>query len=86
MEFGLAAQGDSFAEVKQKLEGMIQDYLYDALVGEDREHALELLRRRAPWWVFARYYLSCLREALRDSMNVKTFIEPLGLEPKRCSS
>lgn len=86
LEFGLAAQADSFAEVKRKLDAMIQDYLYDALVGEDREHACALLSRRAPWWVFARYYYARIISSARDSMNgdgLRTFGEPWGLEPKR---
>lgn len=48
LDFNLAAQGDSFEEVKIKLESMIYDYVYDALVGEDRRYAAQLLSRRAP--------------------------------------
>src|SRR5438132_89006 len=47
LEFGLAAQGDTREEVESKLDSMIDSYLYDALEGEDREHAYELLTRRA---------------------------------------
>lgn len=83
LEFGLAAQADTFPLARRKLDGMIQSYLYDALVGEDREHARELLSRRAPWWVFARYYGSRLRKALkRRSHNVKSFLEPWGYAPQ----
>jgi len=74
LEFGLAAQADTFPEVKQKLHVMIRDYLDDALIGEDRGHAFELLNRRAAWWVYARYYAAGIINALR-AMTVKRFCE-----------
>jgi predicted RNase H-like HicB family nuclease len=58
LEFGLAAQADTEEEAKAKLGNMISSYLYDALAGEDREHAPELLRRRASPEVYAKYYVS----------------------------
>lgn len=48
VDFSLAAQGDSFDEVKQKLDLQIREYVYDALAGEDHEHAGYLLSRKAP--------------------------------------
>lgn len=54
LDFTLACQGDTLKEVKAKLDAQIRDYVYDALVGEDREHAEYLLTRRAP----ARYWLT----------------------------
>lgn len=56
IDFGLAAQGDSFQEVKAKLDGMIAEYLYDALVGEDKAYANQLLKRKAPLKQIATYY------------------------------
>lgn len=56
IDFGLAAQGDSFQEVKTKLDGMIAEYLYDALVGEDKAYADQLLNRKAPFKQIATYY------------------------------
>ena len=56
LEFGLAVQGASEDDVKQRLEKVIYSYVYDALIGEDREHAEELLSRRAAAFVYARYY------------------------------
>lgn len=88
LEFGLAAQADSLPEAKRKLELMIASYVFDALVGEDREHAAELLSRRAGWGAYAKYYflssvggISSLRNRWRDS---QAFDEPLPLEPKLC--
>jgi hypothetical protein len=60
LQFGLAAQADSFPEAKQKLESMIDSYLFDALAGEDRKHASELLARRAPASVYLRYYVGVI--------------------------
>ena len=56
LDFTLAAQGDSFEEVKQTLEAMIRDYVTDALVGDDKEHANDLLSRKAPFSEWAKYY------------------------------
>jgi hypothetical protein len=49
LEFGLAAQADTMQDAKHRLDSMIRAYVSDALVGEDREHAHELLTRRATW-------------------------------------
>ena len=43
IDLNLAAQGDSFPEVKAKLNQQIYSYVYDALVGEDKEYADQLL-------------------------------------------
>jgi hypothetical protein len=85
LEFGLAAQGASMGEVKAKLEAMIQDYLYDALAGEDREHAHELLTRRAHWRIYARYYTAvALHNIWRSMSSVKIFSESVPLIPGHC--
>jgi len=58
LEFGLAAQGDSYNEVYQKLELMAAWYVHDSLFDQDKEHAYKLMRRRARWQIFARYYIA----------------------------
>lgn len=52
----LAAQADCYSEAKSKLEHQINEYVYEALT-VDREHARDLLSRKAPisnrieyWW------------------------------------
>lgn len=56
LDFNLAAQADSFDEAKKKLEAQIDEYVHDALAGEDRAHAGTLLvRRKAPFSIRARY-------------------------------
>ncbi|MBE7422241.1 MAG: DUF1902 domain-containing protein [Zoogloeaceae bacterium] len=83
LDLDLAAQGDSFKEVKSKLEGMVSEYVYDALAGEDQTHAQQLLCRRAPAYLWARYYwYKFLIRSLhiRNSMH-KIFKERVPLVP-----
>lgn len=56
LDLSLAAQGDTFAEAKDKLDAMIAEYVYDALAGEDRDYAEQLLARRAPLRDWLKYY------------------------------
>lgn len=56
LDFNLAVQGSSSAEVRVKLHSQIREYIYDALVGEDRAYADQLLKRRAPLRFWAKYY------------------------------
>jgi hypothetical protein len=82
IEFGLAAQGDSAAEVKRKLEQQVSAYLFDALVGEDQEHAEALLRRKATLSVRAKYRLASLRARIgRDN---SAYSRPVPLTPAAC--
>jgi hypothetical protein len=90
LEYGLAVQGSSFADVRSRLERMIESYIHDALVGEDREHADELMSRRATGSVYWKYYLAKALAGIRfgrggDSDSHKTFKEPLALEPRMCA-
>ena len=57
LDFNLAAQGGTISEVKAKLHSQISEYIYDALEGEDRAYAHQLLRRRAPLRFWTKYYL-----------------------------
>ncbi len=83
IDYSLAAQGDSFQEVKYKLERMMSDYVYDALAGEDREFVGQLLTRKAPFSQFATYYWISLMHSigfLRDGIH-KLFKEAIPLVP-----
>jgi hypothetical protein len=93
LEFGLAAQADSEEDAKMKLEEMIESYVRDALIGEDREHAFELLTRRASRRIYFRYFWYRLHHAMAhvstrivDPKNHTTYREPLPLEPRHCSA
>lgn len=81
----LAAQGDSFPEVKQKLEHMMVEYVYDALAGEDREFADQLLNRKAPLSQIATYHWISVMHSVgifRDGIH-KLFKEPMPLIPQQ---
>ena len=85
VEFGLAAQGDTLPDAKHRLESMINSYVFDALVGEDRRHGRELLNRRATAGVYAKYYfanfLSRIARVGGRSRNRISFSETLPLQP-----
>jgi hypothetical protein len=86
LEFGLAAQADTLQEARRKLDSMIEWYVHDALT-EDREHAGELLSRRAPLSAFARFYLyRALNRFVGDKkQHHPTFNEPVPMAPKLCT-
>ena len=72
LELGLAAQADTKAEAKQKLESMIYSYIDDAL-GEDREHAYELLSRKGTWRVYFLYSAMKAVSALKPDATFSEF-------------
>lgn len=80
LDFNLAAQGDSFGEVKSKLEAMIADYVHDALAGDDKPYAAQLLSRRAPLSFWLKYYFIKLKIEVCHS-NERTFDETMPLIP-----
>lgn len=86
LDFDLAVQGDSFEDVKRKMDSMISEYVHDALVGEDKEHAAQLLTRRAPLSLYLKYYLISMHVSLHHAKNgVKRLLnEPVPLTPKQC--
>ena len=79
LDFDLAAQADTFEAARVKLDSMMSEYVYDALAGEDREHAHDLLRRRAPWWMWARYYWQTWLKRMDPTR--RPFREPIPLVP-----
>lgn len=78
-QFTLATQGESFEEAKAKLEGQIKSYVVEALT-IDREHAAELLGRRAPLSMRLQYRLKALIWSVLKSRSkkqkVRFFDEP----------
>lgn len=80
LDFTLAAQGDSYDEVKTKLEAMITEYVYDALVGEDKQYASQLLSRTAPLSSWVKYYLILIKNVLFHG-DGRTFAETMPLRP-----
>jgi predicted RNase H-like HicB family nuclease len=85
LDLCLAAQGDSFQEVKRKLGDMIAEYVGDALGGRDKDFAAELLMRRAPfkYWLKFYYFLTLSKVgALHDGVR-RMFCQALPLEPTK---
>lgn len=85
IDLNLAAQDHSFEKVRRKLNSQIADYVYDATVGVDSEFADQLLRRKAPLPLQAKYYWFY---ALDRCMHLKNgvhrfFSVPMPLQPKR---
>lgn len=66
----LAAQADTLDEVRKKLDAMVDEYVKDALFGEDKDYAEALLKRKAPlrerlkYQLFAMFNVFGLRRAV----------------------
>ncbi len=76
VDLSLAVQGDSFEEVRRKLDEQIKAYVYEAL-SEDREYAEQLLARRSPWQDWLKYYLIRWQNFSPFKAMAKTFKDPL---------
>lgn len=84
LEFSLAAQADTLEEAQRILQSQIKEYVHDALVGQDRAYAGQLLlERRAPMKYWLKYWLGIARCRLlgQGSGREKSFVEPLPLVP-----
>lgn len=80
VDLNLAAQGDSFEEVRTKLHDMIRDYLADALT-VDEQYIGDLIPRKAPLYFQARYHLLAWLERFRKVAARRLFTEHLPLVP-----
>lgn len=87
LEFGLAVQGESQAEVMHKLEQMIRCYIIDALT-VDKDHAEVLLSRTATWKVYVKYYmahyLNGIGSLVSGIKSRRPYSQPLPLMPSPC--
>jgi hypothetical protein len=81
----LAVQGESMKEVREKLDSMIGEYVYDALAGEDKEFAEQLMTRKSPLSIRAKYYtyrtLSTVVKLIKH--NIKLFKEVVPVVPQQ---
>jgi len=84
LELGLAAQADTAAGARYKLEVMIRSYIEDAIFGEDHAQSYELLTRKGTWRVYILYYLASATKFIRGVKGYATFRESLPLIPKHC--
>lgn len=83
VDLTLASQADTFEEAKEKLEEMILDYVYDAMVGEDKDFGPQLLMRKAHLRYrlkFRIYSMLANMGALGDGFR-RRFVELLPLIP-----
>ena len=83
LDFSLAAQGDSFNEVRRKLIEQTNEYVFDAMAGKDKEFAFSLLRRRAPmkYWLRFYYLVSLYKIGIAKQEMSRLFCPPIPLEP-----
>jgi len=81
LDLNLAVQGASPQEVRTKLHQQISSYLYDALEGEDRMYADQLLSRKAPLGFWLKYYyyniLCSFHKATKDFCLIFKEVMPL---------
>jgi len=73
IDLSLAAQADTMVEAKQKLHGQIVDYVQEA-VTVDRQHAYQLLNRKAPLSQILRYHwikLMCYIHSKKNGNDTK---------------
>jgi len=63
LEFNVAAQAETLIEARCKLRLIVTSYLLDALAenGPDRTHASTLLRRKAPYTFWVKYYVYSIK-------------------------
>jgi predicted RNase H-like HicB family nuclease len=83
VDLTLAAQGDTLEQARVRLNEQISEYVHDALIGEDRPHARDLLPRPAPLRERVRYlaYSSLHRLGMMPAGNREVFIELLPIVP-----
>jgi predicted RNase H-like HicB family nuclease len=89
LDFTLYATGETPEEAMGKLRVIVNEYLTDALVGEDQQYADDLLSRRASWRDWARFYwLSFLQHCrqIKDKLRLTAFSLPVQEPPAgRCT-
>lgn len=80
LDFTLAAQGSTLEEARDKLHAQIASYVRDAF-GVDRQHAAELLTRKAPLWHRLQFRICEWRARVRPALQRFVYNEALPLQP-----
>jgi hypothetical protein len=80
IDLNLAAEGDSFEEVRGKLHAMIHDYLAEALT-VDGQYIGDLIPRKAPVYFRVRYHVIAWLARFRKAAVRRLFTEHLPLVP-----
>lgn len=87
LDYDLASQGDSVQDSMEKLMLQIHEYVFDALVGDDKGQVKYLLRRRAPvsqWVTYYRYKALSKMSLMRDGLiQLIDLPLPLPLAPPK---
>ena len=83
IDFNLACQADTEAEAREKMHGMIVDYVERVmeLVQEgDLASAKQLMNRRSPWDIRARYAIAAIAHRCRNGFELlgRTWREPVN--------
>jgi hypothetical protein len=88
IDLNLATQGDSPEEVKRKLHEQINSFVYDALVGEDKEYAEQLLKRKAPLEFRLKYHCYKASDSINNTKDkiCSTFNEIMPVGPIPCNA
>jgi hypothetical protein len=86
LDFTLVTQAATLEEAKRKLAAQIYEYVYDAVAGDDREHASALLKRRAPFRYRVKFHLALLLQRIRHHNGRRRKAEhtPMPLIPTAC--
>jgi hypothetical protein len=80
LDFSLAAQGNTLEEARRKLQAQIADYVGQAFT-VDREHAEELLTRKAPLRHRLLYWFGVLEARIKPALKRFFYREALPLQP-----
>ncbi len=83
IDLNLATQGSSLKDARNRLHQQIAAYLHDALVGEDKQYAAQLLNRKSPIYFRIKYhYYKCLCQIDGAKENIcRIFDEIMPLAP-----
>jgi hypothetical protein len=86
LDFTLVAQAGTVDEAHAKLEEQIKSYVKDALAGEDRDYAADLMTRRAPLRYWVTFYAVLAMQGVRHHMSRKrqAVREALPMVPATC--
>lgn len=70
IDLDLAAQGESFEDVREKLDSQIEHYVRDAVVGPDKQFRDQLLSRKSPLSLRLRYYRIAANCFVAEKLNL----------------
>ncbi len=82
VDLNLAAQADTCKEAVTKLNRQMVCFVRDALSGDDRPYAAQLLNRKAPLDLLLRYHWIAFKQAIHTAHErCRSFLQPMPLVP-----